>query len=68
MSETTSPQVMLHCSDCGNMARFVEIMRFESHLVDGSLNYLHLLEADADHYICFQCGKKIAVEEIHYSE
>jgi DNA-directed RNA polymerase subunit RPC12/RpoP len=57
----------LQCPDCGNADRFVEVMRYESHLVDGGLNYLHLLAAEADHYTCFQCGREVAVEELDAS-
>ena len=50
-------QSELHCSSCGNRDRFVEIMSHESHLVDGKLNYLHLLDAEVDHYRCHVCGE-----------
>lgn len=48
----------LQCK-CGNKERFIEVMRFESHLVDGNLNYLHLLDAETDHYTCPDCGDEI---------
>ncbi len=52
-------QLELHCSSCGNRDQFVEIMSHESHLVDGKLNYLHLLDAQVDHYRCHACGKAV---------
>jgi Fe2+ or Zn2+ uptake regulation protein len=53
----------LYCSGCGNTDRFVEVMSYELHLVDGMRNYIHLLEAEADHYICFKCGREIEIKE-----
>jgi len=50
-------QLELHCSSCGNRHLFVEIMSHESHLVDSKLNYVHLLEAQVDHYRCHMCGQ-----------
>jgi hypothetical protein len=35
----------LSCGECGNSELFVEIMSHESHLIDGKLNYLHLLDS-----------------------
>jgi len=53
----------LECKACGNKDRFIEIMLSEAHLVDGNLNYLHLVYAKADSYRCFDCGKEVAVTE-----
>jgi len=39
----------LQCQSCGNRERFFEVMRSEAHLVDGNLNYLQLMNAEADH-------------------
>lgn len=49
----------LHCKECGNNELFVEIMNHESHLIDGKLNYLHLLDSDVDHYLCHVCGNTV---------
>lgn len=49
----------LCCPVCGNAALFVEIMDFESHLVNGHLNYIRLLDAVTDHYLCHECGERI---------
>ena len=46
----------LKCKECGNSDVFIEIMSHEAHLVDGALNYLHLLDAHVDHYLCRECG------------
>ncbi len=54
----------LHCSACGNRDRFIEIMEYESHLVDGALNYLHLIDAIVDHYICYTCGERIELNMV----
>ena len=51
-----------YCENCGNNELFVQVMNYESHLVDGKLNYLHLLDSEVDHYVCHQCGN--AVEPI----
>jgi hypothetical protein len=53
----------LQCQVCGNKDRFIEVMRSESHLVNGSLTYLRLLYAEADHYTCFDCGHDVSVME-----
>lgn len=45
----------LKCSHCGNEDRFLEIMANESHLVDGRLNYLHLVAAETQGYRCWEC-------------
>jgi len=47
----------LVCPECGNQHRFIEVMAEEAHLVDGHFNYIKLLEATVDHYMCIQCGK-----------
>jgi hypothetical protein len=49
----------LSCYSCGNRDRFIEVMSYESHLVDSKLNYLHLLEALVDHYRCDTCGEVV---------
>jgi hypothetical protein len=49
----------LSCRECGNSELFVEIMSHEFHLIDGKLNYLHLLDAVVDHYLCHLCGSKV---------
>jgi len=36
-------------------------MRSETHLVDGNLNYLHLVDAEADRYTCVECGQRVTV-------
>ena len=64
MNPMSQRTLHLHCSDCGNRDRFVEVMYYESHLVDGSLNYLHLLDAEVDRYICLECGREVEVEEV----
>jgi predicted RNA-binding Zn-ribbon protein involved in translation (DUF1610 family) len=52
----------LQCPACGNKDRFVEIMAYEAHMVDGQLNYLHLLAAETDFYECPECGEQIEFE------
>jgi hypothetical protein len=49
----------LKCLQCGNSERFVETMAYESHLVDGNLNYLHLIEAEEDQYFCAECLERV---------
>lgn len=48
----------LECK-CGNRNTFIEVMSFESHIVDGDLNYVHLLDAQTDHYTCADCGEEV---------
>lgn len=50
---------MLRCPECGNDALFIEIMDFEAHLVNGHLNYVRLLDAVTDHYLCYDCGERL---------
>ena len=52
-------EAALRCKSCGNSELFVEIMSYESHLLDGRLNYLHLLDAEVDHYLCHICGETV---------
>lgn len=49
----------LKCGSCGNKELFVETMAYEAHLVDGQMNYLHLLGAEEDSYECYACGAPI---------
>jgi hypothetical protein len=52
----------LTCSKCGNKDVFVEIMDYEVHLVDGNLNYLHVLESQVDYYKCYVCDEPIDID------
>lgn len=49
----------LHCSVCGNGDRFVQVMEYETHLVDANYNYLHLIDAEVGYYYCYYCGEDI---------
>jgi len=49
----------LKCTRCGNSDRFIEVMAFESHLVDGDLNYVRLVDAQTDRYLCVDCGEQV---------
>lgn len=49
----------LRCPDCGNSEYFIEIMDFESHLVTGQLNYVRLVDAVTDYYLCNECGRRV---------
>jgi hypothetical protein len=51
----------LACFNCGNAQRFIEVMAEEAHIVDGDLNYIRLLEAFVDHYVCCECGESLPV-------
>jgi hypothetical protein len=62
-SESGQEPWNLYCSGCGNTDRFVEMMSYEFHLVDGRRNYIHLLEAEVDHYICFKCGREVEIKK-----
>ena len=53
----------LVCPECGNRKRFVEVMAEETHLVDGSGTYIHLLDAVVDRYLCWECWATIEPEE-----
>jgi len=57
-------QSELICDECGNRKRFIEIMDVETHLVGGNLNYLHLLDAVVDHYLCAECGETVEVQTV----
>jgi DNA-directed RNA polymerase subunit RPC12/RpoP len=58
----------LRCEECGNTELFVQVMASESHLVDGQLNYLRLLESETDRYECHECGEEIELEPDSDSE
>ncbi len=47
----------LQCPFCGNKDRFVEVMAYEYHEVDGRLNYRHLLVSEAAEYRCSVCDE-----------
>ena len=49
----------LICSACGNTNRFIEVMDVETHLVNGNLDYIRLVDAIVDHYVCCECGESI---------
>ena len=49
----------LECLSCGNKDRFVEVMAYETHLVDAHRNYIRLLDADVDSYLCAACAERI---------
>ena len=53
----------LVCPECGNNHRFIQVMAKETHIVDASLKYIKLLEAEVDHYLCAGCGARIDMEE-----
>lgn len=57
--ERQSPR--LDCKRCGNTERFLEVMYSEAHVVDGSLMYVRLLEAEVDHYRCLVCDSEVAI-------
>lgn len=46
----------LRCSECGNSKHFLEIMAYESHIVDGDMNYVRLDDAGTEEYRCCDCG------------
>jgi len=41
------------------MNRFIEVMAEEAHVVNGRLDYVRLLAAVTDHYVCCECGEPI---------
>ncbi len=52
-------RLALQCNACGNSGRFLEIMELESHLVDGDLTYVHLVDAIVEEYRCCTCGNVV---------
>jgi predicted RNA-binding Zn-ribbon protein involved in translation (DUF1610 family) len=62
-TRTEAPPTKLTCPECGNSHRFIEVMDEETHLVDGNLNYISLLEGIVDHYVCWECGISIELDE-----
>ena len=52
-------QMRLRCNHCGNSDRFREIMAYESHIVNGNLDYVRLDEAITEEYQCCACGKVV---------
>ena len=49
----------LVCPECGNIGRFIEVMELETHLVDGSRNYIRCLDAVVGNYHCAECGTSV---------
>jgi hypothetical protein len=58
------PEPRLTCPHCGNTSRFIEVMDTEVHVVNGNLDYIRLLAAVVDHYICCECDETIELDEI----
>jgi hypothetical protein len=44
---------------CGNLERFLEIMEYESHIVNGQGTYLHVVDAVVQEYRCCQCSRVV---------
>ena len=59
---------VIRCRKCGNSDVFVEVMSYESHLVNGCLDYLHLLAAEVGHYLCWECGSWVDAPGISNDE
>lgn len=56
--------LILRCPACGNTSRFLEVMEMETHIVDGNLNYIELVDAWPDHYTCVNCLEIIEPKDI----
>ncbi len=52
----TQLRTLLKCSSCGNSSYFVEIMAYESHIVNTNRDYVRLAAAEVDRYECLECG------------
>jgi hypothetical protein len=52
------------CPYCGNTDRFIEVMAEEAHIVNGRRDYVRLLAAVVDHYVCCECGETIEPDDI----
>ena len=65
--KTASPKIQppdsLVCPHCGNTNRFIEVMAEEAHVVNGRRDYIRLLAAVVDHYVCCECSETIELEE-----
>lgn len=65
--KTASPKLqsqnLLVCPKCGNTNRFIEVMAEEAHVVNGRRDYIRLLAAVTDHFICCECDETIEPEE-----
>jgi hypothetical protein len=65
--KTTSPKIRaesnLVCSNCGNANRFIEVMAEEAHIVNGCRDYIRLLVAVVDHYVCCDCSETVELDE-----
>ncbi|MGA9777182.1 MAG: hypothetical protein ACLPRE_06565 [Limisphaerales bacterium] len=65
--KTASTKIQLKsnlvCPNCGNGNRFIEVMAEEAHIVNGRRDYIRLLEAFVDHYVCCDCGETIELDE-----
>ncbi|NJM55152.1 MAG: hypothetical protein HC841_03835 [Verrucomicrobiae bacterium] len=59
MKTKAESQQPLVCPDCGHSNHFLEVMAEEVHVVNRYRNYIRLLQAHTDHYLCPECGKAI---------
>ena len=61
--QKTQSQNRLVCPHCRNTNRFIEVMAEEAHVVNGHRDYIRLLAAVVDHYVCGDCGETIELDE-----
>ena len=61
--QKTQDQNQLVCPHCRNTNRFIEVMAEEAHVVNGRRDYIRLLVAVVDHYVCGDCGETIELDE-----
>ncbi len=52
----------LVCPACGGHERFIEVLESEAHIVNGNRDYIRLIEAVTDHFICFSCGESFTLD------
>ena len=64
-SERSKRSEVLYCKSCGNDDRFVQVVSYETHLVNRDFVYLHLLDSDVERYDCYVCGEEVEAILVH---
>jgi hypothetical protein len=65
---SNSRELRLKCAQCGNSELFVEIVAHQLNLVNGAMDYVHLIESATDKYRCHYCHRIIKPRLVKVAE
>jgi len=49
---------VLFCKSCGNDDRFIQVVSYETHLVNREFVHIRLLDSQIERYDCYVCGEE----------